>query len=164
MLSNKAYKDGLIFIPVFRECQSLDPFCNKILNDLLGNPSFYVKQGILCKRQIKNDEIKDLLVLPTNLLPILRNALHYSIMGNHSSTDIIYRKLKEHYFHQKLRDKLKEIGENCILCAINKPSYGKKLSLGEKIYPKAPRIGYSFDIACGYPAINSYKCHIIIPR
>ena len=97
------------------------------------------------------------MVLPTNLLPILRNALHYSIMGNHSSTDIMYRKLKEHYFHPKLRDKLKEIGENCVLCAINKPSYGKQLSFGEKNYPKAPRIGYSFDIACGYPAINSYK-------
>ena len=116
-----------------------------------------MEQGILCKRIEHNEEVRNLLVLPKSLLPILRNSMHYGVLGNHSSTHAMYEKLKEYYFIPELKPMLEKIGKSCILCAINKPTHGKQMEIGKKIYPKAPRIGYSFDIACGFPSINSYQ-------
>ena len=116
-----------------------------------------MKQGILCKTEKTNDDNKDLLVLPKSLLQILRNSMHYGILSNHASTRIMYEKIKEQYYYPDLKKTLEKIGKSCILCAINKPTYGKQLDFGKKVYPNAPRLGWSFDIACGYPSIKGYQ-------
>ena len=40
-LTNKIYKDWLISVAVFRECQSMDPFCNQIIRDIDNKPTFF---------------------------------------------------------------------------------------------------------------------------
>ena len=67
------------------------------------------------------------------------------------------RLITEQYYYPDLKKTLEKIGKSCILCAINKPTYGKQLDFGKKVYPNAPRLGWSFDIACGYPSIKGYQ-------
>ena len=162
-LNNRIYKDGLITIPMFKECQSMDPVCQKIEKDLTKHKSFFKIQGVLCKRQETTNEVKELLALPKSLIPILRHALHFGILAHHASANNMYLKLKNHYWFPNLREELKRITKSCILCATLKPNAGKQLKFGEKKFPNSPRIGYAFDIACGLPNVNSYQyCYIFL--
>ena len=162
-LNNRIYKDGLITIPMFKECQSMDPVCQKIQSDLTKNKSFFKVQGVLCKRQETTNGVKELLALPKSLIPILRHALHFGILAHHASANNMYLKLKDHYWFPNLRDELKRITRSCVLCATLKPNAGRQLKFGEKQFPNSPRIGYAFDIACGLPIVNSYQyCYIFL--
>ena len=162
-LNNRIYKDGLITIPMFKECQSMDPVCQKIQSDLTKNKSFFEVQGVLCKRQETTKGVKELLALPKSLIPILRHALHFGILAHHASANNMYLKLKDHYWFPNLRDELKRITRSCVLCATLKPNAGRQLKFGEEQFPNSPRIGYAFDIACGLPIVNSYQyCYIFL--
>ena len=160
-LNNRIYKDGLISISLFRECQSLDPQCVKIKNDIGKNKQFFITQGILCKRLETSRGEMELLVLPRSLLAILRHTLHFGVLGQHASANNMYLKLRDHYFFPNLRNELLNITRSCILCATLKASNGKQLELGQKQYPNSPRVGWAFDIGCAFPPPYQY-CYIFL--
>ena len=160
-INNRIYKDGLISISLFRECQSLDPTCENIKNDIDKNKLFFTTQGVLCKRLETSRGKRELLVLPRSLLAILRHTLHFGILGQHASANNMYLKLRDHYFFPNLQKELMDITRSCILCATLKPNIGKQLELGQKQYPNSPRVGWAFDIGCAFPPPYQY-CYIFL--
>ena len=143
---------GALTTNQFRDAQTADPFCARIIDKVHRLKHYTMIKGLLFFKTAKSTK----LVMPNSLLDIIINAKHFSVFGLHFSKTRILRDIAARYHvqHAVLRKKLQMLKENCIICQFNITGQ-KDHELTKTDFVYAPRVTWAIDIMPNLPTTVS---------
>jgi hypothetical protein len=172
-LNSNLLTKGVLTLAEFKEAQSLDTYCQDIIQNLSDKNGFLLKEGILFFQTV--EDIKP--VLPANLMDAVIHLNHFTVYGNHMSKTRIERNIMKQFFFNRsiFKEKLNRL-KYCTLCQIFSNKVEQQ-NVGALPTPSYPRESYSMDLITDLPLsrngnklllivvddFSSYVCSIPIP-
>ena len=148
ILNAKILKDGHISLTTLREEQENDTLINNIKTKQPAPKQYFYRNGFLLAKINGTERI----VIPESLFKQLSYQYHHSLLGLHQTPDIMYRRIARIFYHPKLKTRLQQIYDSCLVCRSERNRKSKQQTFGEKQIPTQPRQTWQFDICCGLPS------------